>query len=71
MYVRVWFAVYAFTMGHFALVGVTLAVEQEQNQLLNKPIEDGEFIFAANILSEPGSTTLNKGHKCIAQHVVV
>jgi hypothetical protein len=37
------------------------AVEQRENELLQKPISEDQFLFSANILSDEGSTTLVKG----------
>eukprot|EP01034_Spumella_vulgaris_P036957 gene36957-45590_t len=49
---------YACTLGQFAKIAITRAIEAREARLLKRPIEDAEFIFAANILSPEGSETL-------------
>lgn len=52
---------YAATISHFARITVGKAMKARQEELISRPIEDAEFIFAANVLSPEGSTTLVLG----------
>ena len=51
---------YALTCAQFAGSVLSYAIELRQAKLLREPIEEAEFIFAANILSE-SSDTLQMG----------
>lgn len=53
--------IYACTMAQFARSAVARVVESREAKLLSRPIEDAEFIFAANVLSPAGSETLVLG----------
>ena len=48
-------------MAQFAYITIKKSVLERQIQLLNEPIEDDEFYYAANLLSPAGSKTLNSG----------
>lgn len=52
---------YCVTIGQVARITVAASLQEHQKQLLRKPIEDADFIFAANVLSPEGSTTLVLG----------
>lgn len=53
--------VYAVALGQFAFLVIEFAATEHQRQRLAKPITESEFLYAANILSETGSTTLVLG----------
>ena len=50
--------IYACTLAEFAKIAIAHAIEAREAKLLSRPINDAEFIFAANILSAEGSETL-------------
>lgn len=52
---------YAATLSQFARIAVQKAVRARERSLLGKPIKDQDFLFAANVLSPEGSTTLLLG----------
>jgi hypothetical protein len=52
---------YAAAIGQFAHIAVGRAMARQEEKMLSRPIEDAEFIFAANILSPEGSETLVLG----------
>lgn len=52
---------YCVTIGQVARITVAASLQEHQKQMLRKPIEDADFIFAANVLSPEGSTTLVLG----------
>ncbi len=52
---------YAAAIGQFAHLAVGRAIAAREEKMLRRPIEDAEFIFAANILSPEGSETLVLG----------
>ena len=52
---------YAAAIGQFAHIAVGRAIAAREEKMLSRPIEDAEFIFAANILSPEGSQTLVLG----------
>lgn len=53
--------IYAVAFGQYARLVISKTVQYQEEKLLNRPIEDAEFIFAANILSPEGSETLVLG----------
>jgi hypothetical protein len=48
-------------MSQFASLAVSYAAHQQEVKMLARPIKDKEFLYAANVLSEEGSTTLVLG----------
>ncbi|MCL4418116.1 MAG: hypothetical protein M1365_15765, partial [Actinobacteria bacterium] len=52
---------YAFTLAQFSRLVVGFIVYARQDEQMNQPIEDVDFIFAANVLSPEGSVTLVLG----------
>jgi hypothetical protein len=55
------FLVYAVTLGYFGTVALNYCLDHAEKELLYSPVTLSEFKFAAELTSEPGSTTLNKG----------
>jgi hypothetical protein len=53
--------IYALAMGQYARFFISQTIRYREQELLNRPIEDAEFLFAANILSPEGSETLVLG----------
>lgn len=53
--------IYASLISLFSKIGIQHALMARRKKLLSRPIDADEFIYAAEILSEPGSRTLNKG----------
>lgn len=68
---------YCVTIGQVARITVAASLQEHQKQMLRKPIEDADFIFAANVLSPEGSTTLVLGkfsflrpfHQCYTMQI--
>lgn len=61
LYMQIGVPLYAVTLAQVSRFAVSYALREREDQLLNKPIEDADFLFAANILSPEGSTTLVLG----------
>lgn len=53
--------IYAAAMAQMARYTIGWLLRQRQEMLLNRPIEDAEFLLAANVLSPEGSETLVLG----------
>ncbi len=53
--------IYVLAFGQFARMVIQETINYREKQLLNRPIVDEEFIFAANVLSPEGSETLVLG----------
>eukprot|EP01031_Cornospumella_fuschlensis_P036791 gene36791-44631_t len=60
-YMMLGIPLYAATLAEWAQLAVAKALRKREQDLLNTPIEDAEFLFAANILSPQGSETLVLG----------
>eukprot|EP01035_Chromulina_nebulosa_P020007 gene20007-25980_t len=50
--------IYAVFVGEYASIIIRKAIERRNFELLSRPLESDEFMFAANILSPEGSDTL-------------
>lgn len=61
MYFLIGVPIYFMTMGQFAGMGIQYVTHKFNKKLLKRPIETDEFLYAANILSQQGSSTLVLG----------